>query len=59
MNLVLFYIWGDAESGLIEINPLMLVLTISGQCPSLLHPESPQGALSVTDVMTAAMSFVY
>ena len=32
------------ESGLIEIIPLVGTLTIQGQHPAFLHPESPQGA---------------
>ena len=45
MNLVLFYVWEDAKSGLVEIIPLICTSAILGQCPVLSHPEYPQGAL--------------
>ena len=34
------------ECGLIEIIPLICSLTLLGQYPIFLHPESPQGAQS-------------
>ena len=51
------------ESGLIEIIPLICSLTLLGQYPIFLHPESPQGAqLGVAAVaagLMAGISLVY
>ena len=51
------------ESGLIEIIPLLCTLTIQGQYPVFLHPESPEGAqlgvAAVADDLMATASFVY
>ena len=51
------------ESGLIEIIPLICTLTIQGQYPAFLHPESRQGAplgvAAKADGLMATTSFVY
>ena len=51
------------ESGLIEILPLMCALTLWGQHPAFLHPESPLGAHTGVPAgapgLMAAASFVY
>ena len=51
------------ESELTEIIPLIGTLTIQGQYPAFLHPESSQGAqLEVAagaDGLMATTSFVY
>ena len=51
------------ESGLTEIIYSICALTILGQYPAFVHPESPQGAQSgmaaVADGLMAATSFVY
>ena len=43
MNLAIFGYEKMQESRLTEIIPLMCTLTIQGQYPVFLHPESPQG----------------
>ena len=40
------------ESGRLEIIPLKCTLTIQGQYPAFLHPESPQGSPSGVPVVT-------
>ena len=51
------------ESGLTEIIPLICILTIQGQYPTFLHPESPRGAqLGMAEVnagLVVATLFVY
>ena len=51
------------ECGLIEIIPLICSLTLLGQDPIFLHPESPQGAqlgvAAVADGLMAGISLVY
>ena len=51
------------ECGLIEIIPLICSLTLLGQYPIFLHPESPQGAqlgvAAVADGLMAGISLVY
>ena len=51
------------ESGLIEIIPLICILTIQGQYPTFLHPESPRGAqlgmAAVNAGLIVATFFVY
>ena len=43
---MLFYVWEDAKSGLIEIIPLICTSAIWVQQPVFSHPQPPQGALS-------------
>ena len=39
MIFMLFYMWGDAKSGLTAIIPVMCILTLCDQYPVFFHPE--------------------
>ena len=43
MNLALFYVWENAESGRFEVIPLIWASSICGQHAVISPPEAPQG----------------